>query len=39
VRDGYETYYVTAEVGMTDVENGRDLRPAEVPDPLRDWAF
>jgi hypothetical protein len=36
VREGYDTWYVTADVGMTFCDNGRDLRlvPSdESPQP------
>jgi hypothetical protein len=31
VRDGYDTWYVTAGVGMTYCDNGGDVRPANAP--------
>lgn len=27
VREGYDTWYVTCDVGFTYCDNGRDLRP------------
>jgi hypothetical protein len=31
VREGYDAWYVTCEVGMTFCDNGRDLRTANQP--------
>ncbi len=36
VRDGYDTWYVTAGVGMTYCDNGRDLRRVEPGPSLAD---
>jgi hypothetical protein len=35
VREGYDTWYVNADVGMTFCDNGRDLRPAAAEDLAR----
>lgn len=32
VREGYDTWYVNADVGFTFCDNGRDLRRASRPE-------
>jgi hypothetical protein len=34
VREGYDTWYVTGNEGMTYCENGRDLRRVEPAQPM-----
>jgi hypothetical protein len=35
VREGYDTWYVTCDVGMTFCDNGRDLRRAAERSRMR----